>query len=93
MYTVSLAERVGHTLRAHWQTRKGMCGEIQNLVVKEQRGSVARFARGGRLEEAVVAAFTYLKDGHWGKGLTCLVFSGWAQAVSVTRSYRLVGFG
>lgn len=93
MYAESLAERVGHTLRAHWQTRKGMCGEIQNLVVKEQLGSVARLAQRRKAEEAVVAAFTYLKDRHWGKGLTCLVFSGWAQAVSVTRSYRLVGFG
>lgn len=40
-----------------------------------------------------MAAFTYLKDRHRGKELTCLVFSRWAQAMSMARIYRLVGFG
>lgn len=40
--SMSLSERVGHTLRAHWQTRKGMCGEIQNLVIKETTGECGK---------------------------------------------------
>lgn len=62
-HSVALSETVGHTLRAHWQTRNGMCGEIQNLVIREtteECGKVSPENKG--LGEAVMAAFTYLKD-------------------------------
>lgn len=57
-FSVSLSEK-----EAHWQTRKGICGQIQNLVIRETTESVTMVSLEQKgLAEAIMAAFTYPKD-------------------------------